>query len=176
MKKMHYILVLAVVFVTACQVKISATPVDTAAVRMEATSMLNKLHQAMQSMDKMAMGNMLSEDALVLGTDPQEIMDKQGALAMMDQGGNVTYDEGSRLTPRDLNTRKVQVSDDGKGALIVEQLMIPQFSKVMPVRLITHMKQTPEGWKFDFMSWNFIPANKDLTTIDKALEAEKGMK
>jgi hypothetical protein len=73
-----------------------------------------------------------------------------------------------------VDKRRILLADDGKSAIVIEQFMLPAFSKTLPVRLITHVKQTPEGWKFDLVSWNFIPENKDLPVIDKALGSEKG--
>ena len=171
MKKMHYVLATMVIIMAIGQVKLNAAPVDTSAVRMEVTNNLAKLHNAMKNMDKSAVSSLLAKDVLFLGTDPGEIMDKSGALGMMDNG-TVTYSDSDKSDKMDysVNTRKVMVSEDGKSAITVEQFMVPQFSKEMPVRLITHMIQTPEGWKFDFVSWNFIPPNGDLKTIDEALE------
>jgi hypothetical protein len=35
--------------------------------------------------------------------------------------------------------------------------------------MVCHAAKTDDAWKFDFISWSFIPRNEDIEKINKAL-------
>jgi len=44
------------------------------------------------------------------------------------------------------------------------------FSPKMAIRMVYHAVKSGENWKFDFISWSFVPRNEDIGKINKALE------
>ncbi len=134
----------------------------------------------MNDKDKMGNKDMMKDKDNMENKDMMKDKDKTAENKEWKDEGNMPdkkekMDEGrmqdhSMMNGQQMHTRNIKIADDGKSAITVEQFMAPMISKTIPVRLITHMKQSSDGWKFDFVSWNMIPVNEDLPVLDKALE------
>jgi uncharacterized protein (TIGR02246 family) len=166
MKKTFFLLLLAVMMITACQPKTKTVPVDTAAVKDSVIKVLDKYFSALNARDTVTMFALLVNDGLYCGTDAKELMDKKALSSAMAQA----FADTSFEMKYTIDRREIRVAADGNSALSLEQFFMKEWSKKIPVRLVSHLVKTGDGWMIDFFSISFIPNNEDLSDINKALE------
>jgi len=121
------------------------------------TTMINKL------MDNLDFESLLTDDALICGTDPSEFWGKQQFVESMEQISN---------DPPEINSigdRVIKVAPDGNSAIVVTQYIIAWSPKI-PWRQVYHFIKTNEGWKVNFINVAFIPKNEQIETINNAIE------
>ena len=166
MKKIFYLMFMAVMIITACQPKTKTVPVDTAAAKIAVTTLLDKYNSAWNAKDVSAMTALLTDDGLFCGTDPSELMDKKTlsegwTQAMSDTSMNFNYS---------VDKREIRIAADGNSAIALEQFYMKAISQKMPARLIFHVVKSGDNWMIDFLSWALIPKNEDIGKLNKALE------
>ncbi len=166
MKKTLYVMLVAVMIITACQTKTKIVPVDTAAAKVAVTTVLDKYNSAFKAKDVNAILTLLTDDGLYCGTDSKELMDKASLSNMMNQ----TLADTSLKVNYSVDKREIRIAADGNSAIAVEQMFFKAFSQKMPMRMVYHLVKNGDNWLFDFVSWNFIPNNEDLGKLNKALE------
>jgi uncharacterized protein (TIGR02246 family) len=166
MKRTIYLMLVAVMIMTACQTKTKIVSVDKAAAKVAVTAVLDKYNSGMKAKDANAIMTLLTDDVLYCGTDAKELLDKAGLSNMMNQ----TFADTSLKVNYSIDKREVRIAADGNSAIAVDQMFFKAFSQKMPVRMVYHLVKNGDNWLFDFVSWNFIPNNEDLGKLNKALE------
>jgi len=166
MKRTFYLMLVAVIIITACQPKTKIVPVDTAAAKVAVTTVLDKYNSAFKAKDVNAILTLLTDDGLYCGTDSKELMDKASLSNMMNQ----TLADTSLKVNYSVDKREIRIAADGNSAIAVEQMFFKAFSQKIPMRMVYHLVKNGDNWLFDFVSWNFIPNNEDLGKLNKALE------
>ena len=114
-------------------------------------------------MDNLDFRSILTEDALICGTDPSEFWSKQQFVESMEQISNDPPEIKS------IGDRVVKVAPDGNSAIVVTQYIIAWSPKI-PWRQVYHFIKTDEGWKVNFINVAFIPKNEHIETINEAVE------
>jgi len=166
MKKTFYVLLVAVMIITACQTKTKIVPVDTAAAKVAVTAVLDMYNSAMKAKDVNALMKLLTDDGLYCGTDSKELLNKADLSNMMNQ----SFADTTLVIDYSIDKREIRIAADGNSAIAVEQMFFKAFSQKMPIRMVYHLIKNNDNWLFDFISWNFIPNNEDLGKLNKALE------
>ncbi len=166
MKRTFYLMLVAVMIITACQTKTKIVPVDTAAAKVAVTAVLDKYNSAMKAKDANTLMNLLTDDGLYCGTDSKELLDKANLSNMMNQ----TFADTTLVVNYAIDKREIRIAADGNSAIAVEQMFFKAFSQKIPIRMVYHLVKNNDNWLFDFVSWNFIPNNEDLGKLNKALE------
>ncbi len=166
MKKIYYLMLVAVMIITACQTKTKIVPVDTAAAKVAVTALLEKYNSAMKAKDANTLMTLLTEDGLYCGTDSRELLSKAELSNMMNQ----SLADTSLVMSYSIDKREIRIASDGNSAIALEQMFFKAFSQKIPIRMIYHLVKNNDNWLFDFVSWNFIPNNEDIGKLNKALE------
>jgi len=163
MKKLFFLLLIPVMFIS-CHHK--TEPVDLEAAKKEVAETMEKFNAASKAKDIDGVAAFISEDALLCGTDKSEFWDKAAGMDMMSE----TLSNEDISMDYSIDKREIRVGPDGKTALVIEQyIMTDMFGPNLPLRSISHLVKTENGWMMDFFSWNVIPDNEDLGTIITAL-------
>ena len=166
MKKTFYVLLVAVMIITACQTKTKIVPVDTAVAKVAVTAVLDMYNSAMKAKDVNALMKLLTDDGLYCGTDSKELLNKADLSNMMNQ----SFADTTLVMNYSIDKREIRIAADGNSAIAVEQMFFKAFSQKIPIRMVYHLIKNNDNWLFDFVSWNFIPNNEDLGKLNKALE------
>ena len=165
MKRTFYVMLVAVMIITACQSKTKIVPVDTAAAKVAISTVLDKANSAWNAKDANTLISLLTDDGLFCGTDPSEFWDKKTLSDLWTQG----FADTSFVGNFSIDKREIRVAADGNSAIAVEQSYMKVISQKIPVRLIYHVVKSGDNWMFDFLSWGFIPKNEDIVKLNKAL-------
>lgn len=166
MKKIYCLSLVAMIVLSACQQKPVTVQVDTVVTKAAISALFDKFNAAFKGHDAGKVTELLSEDALTLGTDPSEFWDKK---QISDAWTQVMADTSVTLD-YSVDRREIRIASDGNSAVVVEQFMFPVLSSKIAVRNIYHVIKQDEKWMIDFMSFNLIPKNEDLIMLNAALE------
>jgi ketosteroid isomerase-like protein len=166
MKRAFYVMLVAVMIITACQPKTKIVPVDMAAAKDSVTKVLEKFYSAMEAKDTSTVFALLANDGLYCGTDSKELWDKSTLSNSLVQ----MFADTSYAMKYSIDKREIRVAADGNTAISIEQFFVKEWSQKMPVRMVYHLMKTGNGWIIDFSSTSFIPNNEDLGKLFKALE------
>lgn len=164
MKKNLYLLIIAGLLIAACQTKTS--PVSTSASKDVVASFMEKYNNAFNTKDLNLIDSCLDKGGLFLGTDPKEFWSKDSVMAVYKR----IFTDTSLHKMFTIKKRDVQMAPDGNSAMVTEQMIIKMISPKIPLRAVSHVIKTGEGWKIDYNSLAFIPKNEDIPKLDKALE------
>lgn len=107
--------------------------------------------------------SILTEDALICGTDPSEFWDKQQFIELMNQ----ISDDVPEM--ENMGERVVKVAPDGHSAIVVTQYTI-DWSPKIPWRQVYHLTKTDDGWKVLFINIAFVPKNEHIELINQAIQ------
>jgi tetratricopeptide (TPR) repeat protein len=129
-------------------------------------ALLDKYDLAFKAKDVPTLIALLADVGLFCGTDPSEIWDKK----QISDGWTQAFADPSLMIDFTVDKRDILIAEDGNSAIAIEQFYFKLFSPNIQWRAIFHAVKVGEGWKFDFISWNFIPKNEDIEKINKALE------
>jgi len=166
MKRILYLMIVAVIIMTACQPKIKTVPIDKMALKGVVASLIDKFHSYLNAKDVNGMVSFLTDDGLYCGTDSKELLDKATLTNIMVQ----TFSDTSFVPNYKIDKREIRIASDGNVAIVIDQFYIESFSPKIPVRFVFHLIKTGDEWKIDFYSVSFIPNNEDIPKLNKALE------
>jgi len=166
MKKIIYVFLITILIIAGCQPKAKIVPVNTEAEKASISALLDKYNSAFKAKDLNSMLTTLSSDVLVCGTDPTEFWDKKQITdiwtqALADTSLKINYS---------IDRREIRLVADGNSALVVDQYVMSLLSQKIPIRSIYHLVKVDEKWLLNYISWNFIPKNEDISKLNKALE------
>ena len=141
-------------------------PVDIEAEKAAVADLFDKYYSAINAKDAATLATFLTEDVLVCGTDPSEFWNKEQITDAWTQSLADTTLE-INIT---IGKREIRVADDGSSAIVVEQYILPFISSKIHIRTVNYAVKTNDKWMIDFMSFNFIPKNEDISKLNKAVE------
>ena len=163
--KNYFFIVLAMALLFACQPKSQTVPVDLAAAKAEVNALMDNYLKAFNAKDVKTLTTLITDDGLYCGTDPSELMDKKQTTDAWTMAFTDTT-----LKSFMVDKREIRVTADGNSAIVIEQFYTSPYDLKIPWRLVSRAVKTAEGWKLDFISWNFIPKNEDIVKVMKAME------
>jgi uncharacterized protein (TIGR02246 family) len=167
MKKIFFMLIVAVMILSACQPKPEpAAAVDTAAEKDAVAKVLEQLNSSIINKNFEAFSALLAEDGLYTGTDASEFWDKAALSEMI----KVAFADTTTALNFTVNKTTIRVAADGKSAIAVEQGNMNSYGDKLPIRYISHLVKKDGNWIIDFHSSNFTPKNIDIVKIFQALE------
>jgi hypothetical protein len=166
MKKVNFLMIIAVIIISASQSTAQTKSADLTASKEGVNTLMDKLQNAFIMKNAPAMITLLAEDGLFCGTDPSEFWDKKTLSGMWNQ---MVTDTASNYK-YSIDKREIRVTKDGNSAVVIEQFMMSSLSKKIPIRTVYHTVKVKDVWLIDFLCWNFIPKNEDIPKLNKALE------
>ncbi len=95
-------------------------------------------------------------------------MDKTAFLEMCSQ----FFADTTAAYSYNVDMRKIKISPGGKSAVIMERITFPEWNPQMPICQTSHLVQTNDQWKIDFISLGFIIKNDDVAKVNEALQAK----
>jgi ketosteroid isomerase-like protein len=165
MKKSCVILIVAATVFTACQQKPATVAVDITSEKAVIDSIFNKFESAFSGKDVTTLASYLTEDALCLGTDPSEFLNKQQITEAWTQ---MLADSAPEINF--LNKRAIKVEADGNSAFVVDQYIMPDAGAKLLWRNAYQLVKTNNEWKISVLNCSFILKNEDIPKLNKALE------
>jgi len=134
--------------------------------RVAVTALLDKYNSAFKAKDAGTLVSLLADAGMFCGTDPSEIWDKK----QIADGWTQYFADPSLVIDNTVDKCEILIAEDGESAIAIEQFYFKLFSPNIQWRTIFHAIKSGDAWKFDFISWGFIPRNEDIDKINKALE------
>jgi ketosteroid isomerase-like protein len=166
MKKIVFLLLVVAGINTSCQNKMKVVPVDLATAKTAVSELLDKYYSALNTRDANTCLSFLTEDVLLCGTDPGEFWNKTDASKVVEQ---MLADTSMKFNFK-IDKREIRISRDGNSAVVVDQMLSNFICPKIPLRIDYHLVKNNDVWQIDFCSDSLIPYNKDLATLNKALE------
>lgn len=103
---------------------------------------------------------------MFFGTDPSELLDKTGLLAMCTQ----LFSDKTTNYNYNIISRKIKLATDGNSALIIEYIDMDDWTPLLKMRQTYQIVKTTNDWKIDFIAWGFIAKNEEVEKLGKALQ------
>jgi hypothetical protein len=165
MKKTLFVLSLAGLILAGCQQ--DPAPVDLEAEKAAAEKMLASFTNVMTTQDVDSMQTFIAEDALICGSDPGELWNKEDAM-------KIWYEiaEGPEVDFLFLEENPLMIAPDGNSAVAVHQFLIPAMMPNLPGRNVYYLNKIDGKWLISLWSSSLIPKNEDLGKIIMALAGE----
>lgn len=164
MKNLYFLLIVAAVVIFSCQPQ--PKKIDPAASKAAINQSLENMYNTMNARDVKSYLAMLTEDALVCGTDPGEFWSKSEITNSFTQ---MVADTTVKMKFK-VNKREIRVSTDGAHAVVIEQLMADFICPKIPLRRVLHFTHSNENWLIDADIISLTPLNQDIPKLNKALE------
>ncbi len=168
MKKILFLSVCLVLLLAACQQTPAPATIDLAAEEAAAKEMFGILRDAMNSQDVETLFSLITDDALIIGSDPAEIMTKEEVRNTWIEL-KAAYDFKFEL----FDEQPFQISPDGNSAIAVSQFYVPAMTADLPGRQVFNLRKMDGKWMVSFWSSSVIPKNEDVPKIMEALGIEK---
>lgn len=158
---------IAVMIITACQPKNETVPVDASAEKDSIAKNLDKMYAAYTAKDATTFLSFLTDDCLSCGTDSEEFWDKEAYSKLLNQ---MSADTSYTAPSFSLGKREIRLDKSGNSAIVVDQLVITEWTDQIPLRNVTHHIKTDNKWMCDFVSMSLVPNNEDLEKIFNAVK------
>lgn len=130
--------------------------------------MFSVLRDVMNTQDIETMISMFTEDALIIGSDPIEILSKEEFKKMWTEM-SAAFNFKFQL----FGEQPFKISPDGKSAIAVSQFYVPVMTANLPLRQVFNLNKVDGKWMVSFFSSSVIPKNEDLPKIMEALAVEE---
>lgn len=166
MKKTLLVFSLAGLLFTGCQQ--NPAPVDLEAEKAAAQKMLSSFTDVMTTQDVDSMRTFITEDALICGSDPSELWNKETAMKVWDE-----ISEGPEVDFLFLEENPLKIGPDGNSAIAIQQFYVPSMMPELPARNIYYLTKTEGKWMITMWSSSLIPKNEDLAKIIMAVAGEE---
>jgi hypothetical protein len=164
MKKIFPFLCIAVMAIVACQQTPKVVPVDIQAEEAALNGLMDKFDEAIKAGNDSLARAIITEDALICGTDPSEFWTKQQFLGPEEQDSVSAPPEAKYISER-----VTKVAPDGNSAVVVNQLFL-SWSPKIPLRVVYHFIKADNKWMIEFINVAFIAKNEDIQKLNEALE------
>lgn len=128
---------------------------------------LDKIKASVDNKDIVSFKAAYTDNSLIYGTAPEEAPFEAGAVLQVMESIFASNEISYKYSVLE---RDILVQPDGKTAIAVEQGKSDLLSKNMQFRTVFHFIQSNGKWLVNFQSIAMIPENKDLKTLDAALE------
>jgi ketosteroid isomerase-like protein len=166
MKKVYYFFIVATIIIVSCQPKTITVPVDTAAVKAQITSVLDKWHAAYQGKDLTVLMSLFSDDLLFCGPAPNEFWDKPSLYPLFER----PFANPSFVISYSIIERNIKIEKDATSAISTEHFFLNVASSKIQLRQVCHLIKSDENWIIDYVSVSYTPNREDMDKINKALE------
>jgi len=130
------------------------------------TRVLDAHWSALKAKDADAVIALVTDDFLSCGSDPEEFWNKTDMYNTVKQ----MFANAELQIDITVDKREIRIAKDGNSAIALEQMFLKPFSQKIPVRTVYHLVKDNNTWLIDFTSTGFIPDNKDIEKLNKALE------
>jgi ketosteroid isomerase-like protein len=168
MKKILFLFSITLLFFTACQQTPKPVNVDLKAEEAAAREMFGVLRDAMNTQDIETMFSMFTEDALIIGSDASEILNKEEFKKMwLELSAEINFK--FQL----FGEQPFKMNPDGNSAIAVSQFYVPIMTGNLPLRQVFNLNKVDGKWMVSFFSSSVIPKNEDLPKIMEALASEE---
>jgi len=168
MKKTMLLSVSVILFLAACQQTPAPASINLDAEEAAAKEMLNVLRDAMNTKNIDTLFSLFTDDALIIGSDPIEIMTKEETRKMwMEMAAAVDFKFVL------FGEQPFKISPDGNSAIAVSQFYVPVMTGDLPLRQVFNLRKVDGKWMVSFWSSSVIPKNEDLPKIMQALAVEE---
>lgn len=157
--------IFAVVFIS-CHPKDEVMPENMNESKEAVARVLDAHWSAVKAKDAEAVIELVTDDFLSCGTDPEEFWNKQEMYNSIKQA----FASSTLETDITVDKRLIRIAENGNSAITLEQMYLRSYSQKIPVRTIYHLVKADNTWKIDFSSTGFIPNNEDIDKLNKALE------
>ena len=141
-------------------------PVDMTELKEAVTRVLDAHWSAVKVKDADAVIALVTDDFLSCGTDPEEFWNKTDMYNTVKQ----MFANAELQIDITVDKREIRIARDGNSAIALEQMFLRPFSQKIQVRTVYHLVKDNNTWLIDFTSTAFIPDNKDIDKLNKALE------
>lgn len=168
MKKTLFLSVCAVLLLTACNQTPAPITVDLEAEEAAAKEMFSILRDAMNTQNFETMFSLITDDALIIGSDPTENWSKEELKIMWIELAEV-IDFKFELFGEQL----FKLNPDGNSAIAVSQFYVPAMTGNLPGRQVFNLIKVDEKWMVSFWSSSIILKNEDVQKIMEALTIEE---
>ena len=165
MKLLCFLAIFAVIMTAGCAPEVRTESVDLKAVNDAITQLADKYMHAWNAKDIDVLTELAADDGLFCGTDPSEVLVKKTLIDMWTAAFSDPIDYSYNI-----DTRKIKLADDGKSAIVIEQITVGDWSPIMQVRQTFQIIKTDNNWEIYFLDWGFIAKNEDVGKLNKALQ------
>lgn len=162
MKKNVFLVSFFALVFTACQQPETKT-IDTQADKAAISNILNLLQTAFKEQNVDTLISVFTDDAILYGSDPSEIWDKQQIKEMWAQ----MLSEPVELSI--IGEPVIKLATDGNSAYAAQQYYMPMFSNKIVFRNGYHLIKLNGEWKIFTCNTACIIKNEDLPKIDEVL-------
>lgn len=159
---------IAMLFFTACQQTPKPVTVDLEAEETAARTSFDGFLSVVTSGDVDSMATYLSEDVLIVGTDPGEFWGKEQAIELWKQIAEVMD-----LDFQFIDGQEFILAPDGNSAIAFRQFYIPAAAPKIAARYVIYMIKIEGDWKVRFWETGMIPKNEDMPKLNAALAEEE---
>jgi ketosteroid isomerase-like protein len=166
MKRIYFVLVVLAIIIVSCTPKTKTVPVDTALLKAEITSVLDKWHAAYQGKDLPVLMSLFTDDLLFCGPAPNEFWDKPSLYPLFER----PFANPSFVISYSIIERNIKVEKDGTSAISTEHFFLNVASSKMQLRQVCHLVKSDGNWIIDYVSVSYIPNREDMGKINMALE------
>lgn len=137
--------------------------VDIKAEQATISALLNKLTTAFKEQDVNTLVALLTEDALILGSDPSEFFNKE-------QTADIWKEMLAQPFPFDfVGEATIKVAPDAHSAFVVQQYFMPKLSEKIAFRNSYHLIKMNNEWKIFGINTACIPRNEDFPKMNETL-------
>jgi len=168
MKKFLLLIGISGLLFTGCQQSPEAENPDLEAEEAAAREVFGKFTDALFKQDVDSMETFIAVDALICGTDPTELIDKETAINRWRK-----LAEGPEVDFFFLEDNTFKMASDGNSAIAVQHYFAPLIVPNIPIRNVYNLTKVDGKWMISFWSLSLVSFNDDLPKIIKALEAEE---
>jgi hypothetical protein len=166
MKKLYNLTIIALLLISGCTkeevIKDPPPPEDPVA---ELEQLADKYLLAWNNKDLNTLDQITADDGEYYGSDPLEIMDKQGLMDMYE----LFFQDTTSSYLYTVDMRKIRLSPDGCSAIIMERITFPEWSPKMPMCQTSNLVKLNGSWIIDFICWGFIIKNDDVEVVNDIL-------
>ena len=168
MKKTFLLFVSAILILAACQQTPEPDTLDLDAEEAAAREMFSVLRDAMNTQNIETLFSLITEDALIIGSDPTEILNKEETMNTW-----IELSAALKLEFLLFDEQPFKIGPDGNSAVAVSQLYVPIMAPNVPIRQVFNLSKVDGKWMVTFWSSSVIPKNEDMPKIVEALAAEE---
>lgn len=164
MKKHLLLVVCTILLLTACQQTPAPVTIDLEAEEAAAREMFSTLREAMNTQNIETIFSFFTEDALIIGSDPTEILSKEETKNMW-----IELSAALKFEFVLFGEQLFKIYPDGNSAVAVSQFYVPVMAPNVPLRQVFNLSKVDGKWMVTFWSSSVIPKNEDLPKIVEAL-------
>lgn len=155
---------ISVVMLTSCQPKPGNDSFDEAAAREEINKTIDKMYLAYNTKDITILTPLLAAKGLFIGTDPDEVWDKDSYVGILTR----LFADTAYKPEIKAEKREILFDEHGNTAIVTDQFNSFMIKNI-PLRQVCRMVKSEDKWLCDFSAIALIPENEDVQKLSDAL-------